>query len=278
MSDTKTWVAQAIRTAREQNGWSQGELARRLGRTQTSVSYWESGKRTPGLDDIVELATLMGKDVADFLPPAQTRRPVRAVLRSTAARLAMSEVDDAVERLIEQADDRAFPLAQITVGSQQPSNAANELLERAGVESAPVPVERLAELCGALVLYEEFPDELSGLVFAERDGAVIGINAGHHANRRRFSIAHELGHLIFGHHRTGSEQQLHIDINVDQGSPPNYDWRDERSANDFAAELLMPRKFVAAAHKPGVDPRGLAEQFQVSQIAMSYRLANLGLH
>jgi Zn-dependent peptidase ImmA (M78 family)/DNA-binding XRE family transcriptional regulator len=277
MSDTKTWVARAIRDAREQNGWSQGELAKRLGRTQTSVSYWESGKRSPGLDDVVELAGVLGRDAADFLPPAQARRPVRAVLRSTAERLAIGDVDQAIDRLLEQADQRVMPPARIQVRSQQPSNAANELLAAAEIPGPPVDVVRLAELCGALVLYEPFPPELSGLVFAEGGGAVIGINAEHFEVRQRFSIAHELGHLLFGHHRTGAAQQFHIDINVDQGAPPDYDWREERAANDFAAELLMPRKFVADLHRPGMDPRDLAREFRVSQVAMSYRLANLGL-
>lgn len=277
MSDTKAWVAQAIRAAREQHGWSQGELARRLGRTQTSVSYWEAGKRTPGLDDVVELAHVLGKDAADFLPPTQARRPVRAVLRSTAERLALSDVNDAVERLITQADLYEIPAAVIEVRSQQPINAANELVVAGDVNQAPVPVDRLAAMCGALVLIEEFPDELSGLVFAEHGGAVIGINARHHKNRRRFSIAHELGHLLLGHLRTASDQQLHIDTNTDQGAPPNYDWREERAANDFAAELLMPRKLVSDEHRPGMDPRALARTFEVSELAMTYRLENLGL-
>jgi Zn-dependent peptidase ImmA (M78 family)/DNA-binding XRE family transcriptional regulator len=277
MTDTRSWVAQAIRSAREQHGWSQGELARRLGRTQTSVSYWEAGKRMPGLDDVVELAAVLGKDAADFLPPAQARRPIRAVLRATAQRLELGEVNEAVERLLDRADRREMPPARLTVRSQQPSNAANELLEAAGIDGKPVPVLELAEMCGAMVILEDFPDELSGLVFAERGGAVIGVNQNHHTNRQRFSIAHELGHLVFGHHRTGADQQLHIDISVDQGAPPGYDWREERMANDFAAELLMPRKFVAMAHSPSRDSRDLARQFEVSELAMTYRLANLGL-
>lgn len=278
MTDTKAWVAQAIRAAREQRGWSQGELARQLARTQTAISYWESGKRTPGLEDVMELARVLEREPADFLPPTTSRRPVRAVLRSTAERLAISDVDAAIDRLLEMADRREMPPKDINVRSRQPQTAASELLEKAAVDQVPVDVQALAERCGAMVIHVPFPDELSGLIFAERGGAVIGINASHPERRQRFSLAHECGHMVFGHHLSVSDPQLHLDVKVEEGAPPGYDWRQERASNDFAAELLMPRRFVSAAFNNVRNIGALAQMFDVSEIAMTYRLANLGLH
>lgn len=262
-----------MRQAREAKGWSQADLAAELGKTQTAISYWESGKRTPGLDDLIDLAENLDLPMEAFFPPARSR-PVTAVLRATAERLAASDLTDAISRLLDKGESMSVPPRQIGVFGEQPVNAANELLEKAAVHGPPIDVDRLAGMCGALVIKEEFPDSLSGLVFEYEDGAVIGINSNHHENRQRFSTAHELGHYLLNHHRS-EDDGIHLDIS--EGAPPGFDWRAERAANDFAAELLMPRRFISAAHAGNPDPAWLAERFEVSQLAMGYRLVSLGL-
>lgn len=282
MTDTTTaWVAQAIRRVREERGWSQTELARRLERTQTSVSYWESGKRTPGLDELLELSDVLDVGVSAFIPPTHARRGVTAILRASVARLADADLERAIDALVAEAEDAELPPAELEVTASAPTTAANELLEKAGVAEPPVPVDDLARRCGALVIYHALPDSLSGLVFALDGGGVIGINETHHLNRKRFSLAHELGHFLLGHYllvrdgESGYDDRFHIDSS--DGTPPGYDWRAERAANDFAAELLMPRKFVSPAFANTTDPADLAAQFEVSELAMGYRLVNLGL-
>ena len=277
MTDTTAWVASAIRGAREQRGWSMSELARRLNRTQTAVSYWEAGKRSPGLDDLVDLADALGVTVDVFFPPERTRRPVMAVLRATAERLADTELQAAVKHLLAEAETTELPIAEIAIAAVAPTHAANDLLEKAGVAKPPVDVAKLAELCGVMVLYSEFPDSLSGLVFAHDGASVIGVNENHPRNRQRFSLAHELGHYLLGHHQEsrGYEDRFHIDTS--DGTPPGFDWRAERAANDFATEVLMPRKFISQAFKKTQDPAALASLFEVSELAMGYRLVNLGL-
>ena len=74
---------------------------------------------------------------------------------------------------------------------------AVELLAAAKVKFPPVPVEQLANFAGAEVHYEPFSGELSGMVHREsKSRAVIGVNALHAPTRQRFTIAHELAHLI----------------------------------------------------------------------------------
>ena len=63
--------------------------------------------------------------------------------------------------------------------------------------------------------------------------------------------------------------------------------REEIQANTFAAELLMPRRFMSeeiervVSRSPKVAPEelvaALAGTFQVSEEAMRYRLINLGV-
>lgn len=123
------------------------------------------------------------------------------------------------------------------------------------------------------------PDSLSGLVF-ETDGgaAVVGVNEDHHPKRRRFSAAHELGHYLLKHHeQDGVAVTRGPHIDTDEGLATNYDWRAERSANEFAAALLMPRSMVTRIAEQTTAPRELAHIFEVSELAMGYRLLDLGI-
>lgn len=256
-------------------GWNQSELASRIEKTQTAVSYWESGKRTPGIDDLIELAGVLEVRISDLLP-SSSRPTAPALLRATAERLADVDLQRAIDNLVDQAEGSEQLPAELSVTARGPSNAANELIEKAGIEIAPVPVEQLAIRCGVMVIYRPFPDSLSGLVFALDEGAVIGINEDHHRNRQRFSLAHELGHFLLEHHQAGDDGDgLHID--TAEGTTPGFDWQAEREANDFAAELLMPRKLLSRAFESAREPEQLAAQFEVSKLAMGYRLVNLGL-
>src|SRR4051794_6893018 len=121
---------------------------------------------------------------------------------------------------------------------------ATELLEAAGIRKAPVPIEALAELVEARIKYEPFAGGLYGMVHRNTDGsAVIGVNSNDSINRRRFTIAHEIGHLVL--HK---DEALHVDerypigLRTDQSSLAT-DSR-EVEANQFAAELLMPSELL----------------------------------
>ena len=93
-------------------------------------------------------------------------------------------------------------------------------------------------------------------------------------SRRRFSVAHEVGHWVL--HVPAAAQAVFCrrgDVlpDVDEAA-----LRRERAANRFAAELLMPEGSVRAeAERVGPDPNALAERFAVSPIAMAFRLVNL---
>ncbi len=270
MSDTAAWIARRIREARTAQGWTQADLARRMERTQAALSLWEGGKRTPGLDDLIDLARALEKELSYFFPPEDIRQPIAMLLRGTAERIASRDLEQVLEDLLFEAERLGMPNADIEVGASTAARAADELLDKADVEEPPVPVDQLARACGVLVIRSAMPDDLSGLVFEMDHGAVIGVNKGHSENRQRFSIAHELGHHLLSHH-----DRFHIDVTEED--PPGYDWQTERAANEFAADLLMPRDMVISQFQDSPDTQHLAQQFKVSGLAMGYRLVNLGL-
>lgn len=161
-----------------------------------------------------------------------------------------------------------------------------ELLEQAKITSPPVPVETLVKLAGARIRFAPFDEgELSGMIIQRGTGpAVIGVNARHPKVRQRFTIAHELGHLLL-HPQT----PVHVDKKClpvrfrDQKSATGDDAA-EVEANQFAAALLMPEDMVLAdllQHEGEAfdeeDLRRLAERYEVSVAAMTIRLSALRL-
>lgn len=158
-----------------------------------------------------------------------------------------------------------------------------EVLNDAGIDMPPVPVEELAISLGADLQYESYEGEVSGMLYRPVEGdPVIGVNSMHPPTRQRFTVAHEIGHLVM--HKG---QPMFIDrfvrVNWRNGESAN----DEVEANAFAAELLMPRTFVAREVERVLSKRRnvtaqrlateLASTFDVSAEAMQYRLGNLGV-
>ncbi len=158
------------------------------------------------------------------------------------------------------------------------------LLSAHGVKAVPVPVERIAKALGALVRYWEFEEELSGMVYVRRSKPIIGVNSLHHQNRQRFTIAHEIAHLILHSEAIGDVVHVDKQFNVlmrDANSATGTQ-RMEMEANSFAAELLMPTfLLVPMLRKKGydIDDEGpleeLSQRFRVSKLALEYRIQNL---
>jgi Zn-dependent peptidase ImmA (M78 family) len=101
----------------------------------------------------------------------------------------------------------------------------------------------------------------------------ILLNAEDSKNRKRFTCAHELGHFI---RRTDEPEQYEYVDYRDQLSSTGKD-AEEKFANRFAANLLMPEFLVKAFHDEQLPEFRMAKKFGVSQEAMHYRLENLGL-
>lgn len=178
--------------------------------------------------------------------------------------------------------------------------AAAQLLKRAGITSVPVPVEQIAKFVDAQLRYAAFEDDLSGLLYREEseDGGdvatVIGVNVSHPPRRRRFTIAHEIGHLMLNHLERAEFDPLHIDRKFPclprNGKSAEGVNRLEIEANGFAAALLMPAKQLREDFKryraDSIEcfdyeddelASALAKRYNVSLQAMVIRLTRLGL-
>jgi Zn-dependent peptidase ImmA (M78 family) len=161
-----------------------------------------------------------------------------------------------------------------------------ELLDENGIERPPIPVEHIVRSRGLSVRKQgNTSSDISGFLFRQEDDVVIGVNASHPRVRQRFTIAHELGHFLL--HAPRSDK-IHIDRTFEVKFRDDLSGRgidtDEREANLFAAELLMPQRLIRRdlANVGEMDLvnddflNDLARRYGVSTQAMLFRLANLG--
>lgn len=167
---------------------------------------------------------------------------------------------------------------------------AKALRDRWASDRAPINVYGIAKLEGLVVKEDDAGDDnLSGFLLVDQNSKIIGVNSKHPQRRRRFTVAHELGHF---HLHTLGNGNAHIDSSGNVG----IHFRDETSstgvsveemeANLFAAELLMPTELIQEKIQEISPDNGicgdtlidkLAEAFDVSVQAMTVRLSSLSL-
>jgi Zn-dependent peptidase ImmA (M78 family) len=158
---------------------------------------------------------------------------------------------------------------------------ARELLERNRVRRPPVPVDDIARNEGAEIVINKFNKEISGLLLRTNNKVIIGVEETQPEARQRFTISHELAHLLL---HDGKEVRVDNNFRINLRSPESSTAEDfeEIEANAFAAALLMPEDFLREDLKDFVldvdDPhqvQQLARRYGVSAQAMTIRLTNL---
>lgn len=86
--------------------------------------------------------------------------------------------------------------------------------------------------------------------------------------RQRFTIAHELGHILLGHVDSLGNPKRDMDFNS-YGDP------EEIEATAFAMGLLMPEKVINYRVRQGYGIAALSEVFNVSPTTIRFRLKEL---
>lgn len=137
---------------------------------------------------------------------------------------------------------------------------ARKLLKDADVLEVPVSLQKVLDYVkdqqNLDVVKYDFGDKISGMLVILGDSATIGVNSEHSWVRRRFTIAHELGHLYMGHTCDGQAKNSNREI----------------EANQFAAELLIPLAFVRSDFAVQHDLEILAKKYMVSKEALCIHL------
>lgn len=154
-----------------------------------------------------------------------------------------------------------------------PVRTAKAILEQYWDRKIPVDPAQIARDAGAQVIADGTMSrsDLSGSFDVENGVPTIRYNPDDAAVRRRFTIAHELGHMFLNHGRSMRDNARNYDTHTQALR--------EQDANRFAAELLMPKEVIDwMIYKEGYnDVDQMARDLNVSSTAMRFRLRNLGI-
>ena len=149
---------------------------------------------------------------------------------------------------------------------------AQRLLRAANAVQAPVSLRVVVGHLQkdhdiTLVPMNDVSSKVSGLLVQcrteEDEYSVIGYNEKHPWCRRRFTIGHEIGHLLMGHTCEGRD--------VTDAS------HNEREADIFASELLLPSELIKKDFRSTPDLQLLAKKYIMSKEAVTRKLMDLRL-
>jgi|ERR1017187_590316 Zn-dependent peptidase ImmA (M78 family)/transcriptional regulator with XRE-family HTH domain len=227
-----------IETARRADGLTQEQLAEKVGVTQAALCRYERGMREPEAEILDRLAQVLNV-TPDFLQQSSKIRGAVAVeahmrRRKTAkpsdwkrleARLNMHRMHARrmFDEIAVRAEHRIPSLDPLDV---DPASAALFVRMQWRMPSGPIRgLTQWTEAAGCVVIQEDFgTGGVDGLSHWIDEIPIIMLNVTMPTDRKRLTMAHELGHL-----------SLHSqDVSEDM----------EAEANAFAAEFLMPRQAI----------------------------------
>ncbi len=115
---------------------------------------------------------------------------------------------------------------------------AMNILDLNGFNTVVVDPVKLANAYGIEVKNARFADgDISGMLRKENDKIIIYVNSSESIMRKRFTIAHELGHYFL--HLKNAPKYERVDMHRATGYSTNIP--QEIEANNFAAALLMDK-------------------------------------
>src|SRR5262245_40064419 len=225
-----------IRQARELRALTQIELATRIGVTQAAIAYIEKGFKQPSPELIAKIAAQTRFSLpffsvdpsVEFSPDSfQFRCHASLTKREIAAARRYAELAyECLQLFVAQLTQVPLTLPRC---SREPDVAARQV--RAALKlppDEPIPnlinaVERSGVLVLALPETAISLDAFSLWVGPNSATPIIMISGDKPGDRCRYTIAHDLGHLAMLH-------------------PNRFRAEEEREANRFAGELLLPEK------------------------------------
>lgn len=225
-------VGRRIKLARAKAGMSLRDLAEKVGVSATAISKFERAEATPRQSTLLSLAKALSVGVeyffreirVDALAPAYRKHSALSNLEQDSVE---AKIIEAVERLLTA--EAFFPSVE---GLSLPTHKVTSFEE---AENASVDLRNLwllgmdpiDDLCGRFessgikVIAVDGPEGFDGYsCWANENIPVIAFNRNVSGDRQRFSLAHELGHLIM------------IADGIDV----------EKAAHRFAAAFLVPEK------------------------------------
>lgn len=294
-------LGERLAEARKRAKLTQTDVADAVGIARTTLVAIEKGERRPSHAELVQLGDVLKTSVHDLLRESLVRAEISPRFRlGFGVDKKSSAIAEAVERLrrfgaryaeLERMHGLRRVPARLETLRTYRVEAGGALDDRLAGEDAARVVrsmlglgdgpalhldERFEVEAGLRIFYlDRLPPKLAAfLMWSDEIGACVAINAEHSIEKQRWSLTHEVGHLL----RDPEAGDV-----LDESEPPRRSG--EIFPESFATEVLMPTvgvqqrfadKCRAGKFTP-VDLYSLARHFEVSFQAMTLRLEELRL-
>ena len=275
-------IGAKIKQARKLRGLSQRDLAERLPVSDQTVSKYEREESLPDSARLMEIADALDIDLSYFLraPRVDTIEPAYRTERSRSMKV--KETDALIERIrdwLERYLEVESILHVDDLSFEWPEEVPYDVASTGDIEAAALalrdawkigrdPIENLTERLEEKSLRVgclEAPEAFDACAFeAAVNGGipVIVFNRDRPGDRQRFTIAHELGHLVL---------DVRGGLNV------------EKACHRFAGAFLVPQTIFfqdVGEHRKRMSLRELEllkEKYGMSMQALIYRMRDLGI-
>lgn len=177
---------------------------------------------------------------------------------------------------------------------KQIESIANDTLLKYKLMDTPINLSSLAKKMKIKIEHQDLSDDVSGFLLKKDGKNIIGVNENHPAVRRRFTVAHEIGHyklhnvespIFVDYFYRGSMLRTKESEKIYRSTHKSNNPAMEKQANFFAANILMPKKLIQYEIEKLNDSLSyddklykLSDVFEVSTQAMDYRLKSLGYY
>jgi Zn-dependent peptidase ImmA (M78 family) len=274
-------IGDRLRLARSAAGLSLRELEDRLGGlvTAQAIGKYERDEMMPGSEVLIALARalevtedyLLREDDVELvgvefrkqrLEKAKDRARVRAQILSAVERYL--EVEDLLALSSDWQAPKGFPRKASRPKDAEEAAQQLRVAWKLGIDPIPSLAEFLEEKAIKIVSIP-LPERVSGVkaTVKKKDGAMVQaivLNSEHPGERQRFTLSHELGHLVL------------------DGGPVA-----EEVCNRFAGAFLVPEEMLRAEMGKNRTSISIQELFSLKQLfgvsaqAIAYRSADLGI-
>lgn len=277
-------IGNRLKLARSAAGLSLRGLSDRIENrvTAQSIGKYERDEAMPRSGVLIALADALGVSVEYLMgEPGMVLQSVDFRTKKVASKREEDRIKAMVLHMLERyltiEDILGLPSVRWDKPRSTPYPVVSDLSEADRAASAlrydwnlgldPIPnMVELMEDRGVKVLFGPLSDVDGLTAQVRRDGVedahVIVVNEEHDGERQRFTIAHEIGHLV-----------LDVPANVDE----------EKAAHRFAGAFLMPEEAVWAEVGKRRSAIGWAELFKLKLVfrasiqAITYRCKDLGV-
>lgn len=266
---------QRIRQAREYKGFTQKQLAKTIGVTQGAIAQIEGGFKSPSSGVMERIAAHTQFPLGFFTTELKTEFPREWIMfrshasmtkRQAVEACRYAEITYEIFSVLEPYVD-LVRLSLPKMPGAYPDKAAKETRKALRLlHDDPIPnLTNIVERAGVIIL--SLPSQLKGRdafsfwLGTESPTPIVAISKERPTDRLRFSVAHEIGHLVLGH--------------IGKYRP-----EEEAAADEFAAELLMPQRAMRLEITSPVTLSGIATlkpRWKVSIQALIRRAAELNI-